>query len=152
MRTRLILLAAGLGVLLLSAGCSSLIFYATSLTGSETPPQPRLALTRDDVKAKLGKPLAVTPLPDGGQVATYEYRLRDRAAEGKALDTAAFHLFLWKELRELGVVISVLAEPVFTGMAIYNAANPSRGQVTFTVWPGRPIAGLRLASVVRPPG
>ncbi|SRR6266849_4709847 len=135
MRTRLILLAAGLGVLLLSAGCSSLIFYATSLTGSETPPQPRLALTRDDVKAKLGKPLAVTPLPDGGQVATYEYRLRDRAAEGKALDTAAFHLFLWKELRELGVVISVLAEPVFTGMAIYNAANPSRGQVTFTYGP-----------------
>ncbi len=64
MKTPLILLAAGLGVLLLSAGCSSLIYYATSRTGSETPPQPRLALTRDDVEAKLGKPVAVTPLPD----------------------------------------------------------------------------------------
>src|SRR6266852_3330521 len=107
MKTPLILLAAGLGVLLLSAGCSSLIYYATSRTGSETPPQPRLALTRDDVEAKLGKPVAVTPLPDGGQVATYEYRLRDWAAGDAAKATAAIHAFLWIEVPYLGPVISV---------------------------------------------
>lgn len=136
MRTKLVVLAAALGALLLGGGCSSLIYLATSKTGSETPPEVRSGLTSNDVTSKLGKPVAVRPLPDGGQVATYEYRLPDRGAVQKAKETAGIHLFLWGA--GLGA-LSVLAEPVLMGMAIHNAvinaATPSRGSVILTYGP-----------------
>src|SRR5215470_1071802 len=80
---RLALLAATFAVLVSSGGCSTAIYYAASRAGHETPPQPHLGLTREKVDVELGKPIAVTALPDRGQIATYRYRQRDlKAKEG----------------------------------------------------------------------
>jgi len=133
MAPRLALLAATFAVVVSSGGCSMAIYYAASRAGHETPPQPHLGLTRDKVDAELGTPIAVTSLPDGGQIATYRYRQRDsKAREG--MDTS-FGIHAAIGLLTYGqgwLVISPLVEPVLMGFAIYTAAHPPHGEVQFT--------------------
>ena len=133
MAPRLALLATTFAVLVSSGGCSTAIYYAASRAGHETPPQPPLGLTRDKVDAELGTPIAVTLLPDGGQIATYRYRQRDpKAREG--MDTS-FGIHAAIGLLTYGqgwLVISPLVEPVLMGFAIYTAAHPPHGEVQFT--------------------
>jgi len=145
---RLALLAATFAVLVSSGGCSTAIYYAASRAGRETPPQPRLGLTRDKVDAELGTSIAVTSLPDGGQIATYRYRQRDsKAREG--MDTSlGIHGAIGLLTHGYGwLVISPLVEPVLMGFAIHTAAHPPHGEVHLTFSPdgqlmdhGRPPA------------
>ena len=130
MRNRLVLAAAAIGLLCFGSGCSALILHVVS-KGGESPSQLSVGATRDDVEAKLGRPVTVRPLPDGGQVAIYEYRLPDP----KAQEMATRALGQWLPLCQ-GAPCGILTEPLFFfPYAIYKAATPPRGKVTFTYGP-----------------
>ena len=85
-----------------------------------------LGSTLDDVEAQLGKPVTVTPLPDGGLVAIYEYSLPDPGAEEAA--HLAFESF----------------ETIFVPYALYKAATAPLGEVTFTYDPDGRLLYLGL--------
>ena len=136
MAPRLALLAATFAVLISSVGCSTAIYYAASRAGHETPPQPHLGLTRDKVDAELRKPIAVTALPDGGQIATYRYRQRDPKAKEGVGTSVGIHAAIGYLTRGYGwLLISPLVEPVLMGFAIHTAAHPPHGEVRFTFSP-----------------
>jgi hypothetical protein len=136
MAPRFALLAATFAVLVSSGGCSTAIYYAASRAGHETPPQPSLRLTRDKVDAELGTPIALTPLPDGGQIATYKYRQRDLKAKEGVETSVKIHAAIGYLTRGYGwFLISPLVEPVLMGFAIHTAANPPRGEVQLTFGP-----------------
>jgi hypothetical protein len=142
MAPRAALLAAAFTVLISSGGCSTAIYYAASRAGHETPPEPRLSLTRDQVDAGLGTPSAVTPLPDGGHLATYKYRQRDPKAKEGVQTSAGIHAAIGFLTRGYGwFVISPLVEPVLMGMAIHRAANPPHGEALFTFSPDGQLMG-----------
>jgi len=133
---RLALLATTFAVLVCSGGCSTAIYYAASRAGHETPPQPHLGLTRDKVDAELGKPIAVTMLPDGGQIATYRYRQRDPKAKEGVGTSVGIHVAIGYLTKGYGwLLISPLVEPVLMGFAIHTAAHPPHGEVQFTFSP-----------------
>lgn len=128
------MLAATLGAGVTLAGCSPLIYYATSLRGSDTAPTPGLGLTRKDVEAKLGAPVSVTPLPDGGEVLTYEYRMKDQREMAKTL--LDIHAGLVQVFGPGGLLFSALLEPLFTGFAIRDAVRGApHEKVMFTFDP-----------------
>jgi len=123
-------------VLISSVGCSTAIYYAASRAGHETPPQPHLGLTRDKVDAELRKPIAVTALPDGGQIATYRYRQRDPKAKEGVGTSVGIHAAIGYLTRGYGwLLISPLVEPVLMGFAIHTAGHPPHGEVRFTFSP-----------------
>lgn len=132
MRNELILAAAAMGLLFFGSGCSALILHTVG-KGGESPSQLSVGATRDDVEAKLGRPVTVRPLPDGGQVAIYEYRLPDPKAQ-KMVEAA---LGQWiPNPYSGGAPPAILLEPLFFfPYAIYKAATPQREKVTFTYGP-----------------
>jgi len=125
MKRPVILAIAGMGLLFLCGGCSALILNDIS-QGDETPFEIPLGSTRDDVEAQLGKPVLVTPMPDGGLVAIYEHSLPVPGAE-KAADLTAGLFFLTLPLPAF--------ETIFVPYALYKAATAPRGEVTFTYGP-----------------
>lgn len=142
MRNKLILATAAVGLLCLGSGCSAVILHAVG-KGGESPPQLSVGATRDDVEAKLGRPVTVRPLPDGGQVAIYEYRLPDAKAQEMAKDA----LLQWLPACQ-GAPCGILTEPLFFfPYSIYKAATPPRAKVTFTYAPD----GRRLYKGSPPP-
>ncbi len=125
MKRPVILAIAGMGLLFLCGGCSVLILDDIS-KGDETPFEIPLGSTRDDVEAQLGKPVLVTPLPDGGLVAIYEYSLPVPGTE-KAAELAG-NLFI----RTMPLPIF---ETIFVPYALYKAATAPLGKVPFTYGP-----------------
>jgi hypothetical protein len=124
-----------------------MIYYAASRAGYETPPQPPLGLPRAQIDADLGKPILVTLLPDGGQVATYRYRARDPEAKEGVEGSLGVHYAIAYVTQGYGVLlISPLVEPVLIGMAIHQAVHPPYGEVQFTFGPDG-----RLLDYGRPP-
>jgi hypothetical protein len=139
---RLVLLAVALVVLVSSGGCSAVIYHVASRAGHETQPQPRLSLAREQLDRELGAPIAVTPLPDGGQLATYKYRQPDPKAAEMAKTSAEIHWGIGGFTQGMGwILISPLVELVLTPMAIHRAANPPRGEVQFTISPDGLLLG-----------
>lgn len=135
-------------VLVSSGGCSTVIYHAASRAGHATPPQPRLSLAREHLDKEFGAPIAVTPLPDGGQLATYKYRRPDPKAADMARTSGEIHLGIGYLTQGLGwVLISPVVELMLTPMAIHRAANPPRGEVLFTISPD----GLLLSYGGPPP-
>ena len=134
MKRQVNLAIAGMGLLFLCGGCSALILYDIS-QGDETPFQIPLGSTRDDVDAQLGKPVTVTPLPDGGLVAIYEHSLPVPGA-GKAAELAAGLFFYTLPLPAF--------ETIFVPYALYKAATAPQGKVTFTYGPDGRLLHLGL--------
>jgi len=130
-------------VLVSSGGCSAVIYYAAGRAGHATQPQPGLSLAREQLDKEFGAPIAVTPLPDGGQLATYKYRLPDHKAAEMAKTSVAIHWGIGEWTRGYGwFLISPLVELVLTPMAIYRAANPPGGEWQFTISPDGLLLGL----------
>ena len=142
MTPRLVLLAVALVVLVSSGGCSAVIYYAVSRAGHETEPQPGLGLAREQLDKEFGAPIAVTPLPDGGQLASYKYRRQDFKAAEMARTSVEIHWGIGMWTRGYGwFFISPLAEFVLTPMAIYRVANPPRGELQFIISPDGLLLG-----------
>ncbi len=142
-----ILATAAVGLLFFGEGCSALLLRAAS-QGDETPFQVALGSMRDDVEAKLGRPVTARPLPDGGQVAIYEYRLPDEGARKAA--ELALRLYLLPFAvggHPVGaLMLSTLSDSLFMPYALYKVATArvlrDRGRVTFTYGPdGRLLYG-----------
>ncbi len=131
MKRPVILAIAGMGLLFLCGGCSVLILEGIASQGDETPFHLSLGSTRDDVEAQLGKPVLVTPLPDGGLVAIYEHRLPDPGA-GEAADVIneIYGATIW------GFPYSLGLDTIFEPYEFYKASTgPYWGEVTFTYGP-----------------
>lgn len=145
---RLLLLAVALAGLISSGGCSLAISHMAARAGHETAPRPSLSLAREQLDGQLGAPIAVAPLPDGGQLATYRYRQHDPKAEQMARASAAIHVGIGYATQGYGwILLSPIAELVLTPLAIYHAATPPRGEVQFTISPDGLLLGYG-----RPPG
>ncbi len=129
MKRPVILAIAGMGLLFLCGGCSVLILDDIS-QGDETPFQIPLGSTRDDVEAQLGKPVTVTPLPDGGLVAIYEYSLHVPEAGKAAARIGDIYML---DIRLFPLALGL--ETIFVPYAIYKAATAPLGEVTFTYDP-----------------
>ncbi len=128
MKRPVILAIAGMGLLFLCGGCSVLILDEIASQGDETPFQIPLGSTRDDVDAQLGKPVKVTPLPDGGLVAIYEYSLPvNSGAADRILDIYMLDIRLFP--------LALGLETIFVPYALYKAATAPLGEVTFTYGP-----------------
>jgi len=136
MKRQVILAIAGMGLLFLCGGCSALILDDIS-QGDETPFQLPLGSNRDDVDAQLGKPVTVTPLPDGGLVAIYEYSLPvNSGAADRILDIYMLDIRLFP--------LALGLETIFVPYAIYKAATAPLGEVTFTYGPDGRLLYLGL--------
>ena len=127
MKNELILATAAMGLLFFGAGCSAMILHAAR-KGDEVPYKLPVGSRRDEVEAKLGKPITERPLPDGGQVAIYEYRL-GASVDPKTLEGAV--LMWFPTPYPLGLVV----EPFLLPYAIYKAATRPKGEVPFTYGP-----------------
>ena len=125
MKNELILATAAMGLLFFGGGCSAMILAAASKGDAS----PSVGSRRDDVEAKLGKPITVRPLPDGGQVAIYEYRL------GASVDPKAQELTIQMWVPGFGFPYGLVLEPFFLPYAIYKAATRPEGKATFTYGP-----------------
>ncbi len=123
-----ILAAAAIGFLLGGEGCSSVIAAGGyfGVDPSRLRQELPVGSTREEVEAKLGKPVASRALRDGGRVDTYEYRVRDPQGLAKAIIFAELNvLFSWS----LGA-----AEFFFLPYAIATVMK-SRGQEILTYGP-----------------
>ena len=139
---RVAIAAAALGTVVLSGGCSAVIYHVAGQAGYGTEPRPPLSLARKQLDGKFGAPTAVTRLPDGGQVATYTYRQPDPRATAMAKTSAEVHMAIGGLTQGMGwILISPVAELVLTPMAIHRAVNPPRGEVQFTLSPDGLLIG-----------
>ncbi len=145
MKRQVILAIAGMGLLFLCGGCSVLILDDLSQR-DETPFIP-LGSTRDDVEAQLGKPVTVTPLPDGYLVAIYEYSLPVPGAMKAADVIGGIYVGLIR-----GFPLSLGLETIFVPYALYKAATAPLGEVTFTYGPDGRLLYLGLPPYYGPGG
>ncbi len=135
MRQRLALALAALGVLTFGGGCSAVIAVAPTRLGRDTPPEYAFRTAREHIEGKLGKTLELMALPDGGHVAMYQYRMRERRISdvGRGVMMAELASFF------LQPQLWLLLQPVFistaAGAAIYQVVHPHYGTVTFTFGP-----------------
>ena len=138
MTQRLVFALAALGVLMFGGGCSAVIAWVPTTLGHDAPPEYAFRTAHEQVEAKLGKPLEVTALPDGGQVAMYQYRMREREISDLGKDVIMAEvasLFV----PQAGGLLWLVLQPAFistaAGAAIYQVAHPQYGTVTFTFGP-----------------
>ncbi len=137
MKRPVILAIAGMGLLFLCGGCSVLIL--DDISQGDEPFEIPLGSTRDDVEAQLGKPVTVTPLPDGYLVAIYEYSLPVPGAMKAADVIGGIYVGLFR-----GFPLSLGLETIFVPYAIYKAATAPLGEVTFTYGPDGRLLYLGL--------
>ncbi len=128
MKRPVILAIAGMGLLFLCGGCSLLILEDIARQGDETPFQIPLGSNRDDVDAQLGKPVLVTPMPDGGLVAIYEYSLPVNSGATDGI------MNIYGAAAQ-GFPLTLGLETIFVPYALYKAATAPLGEVTFTYGP-----------------
>ncbi|TMQ20477.1 MAG: hypothetical protein E6K82_17440 [Candidatus Rokuibacteriota bacterium] len=123
-----------LSLLVLGAGCSTLIVAASTTLGQDTPVYPSYTARRL-VEDKLGKPVAVTPLPDGGVVATYRYRARVAEPNAVGRGTVSAELAAMRLDPRIWLLLQPLLIPTATGAAIYAVFDPQYQRVTFGFGP-----------------
>jgi len=135
---RSIFAVASFAMIALTSGCATLIAKApTYMLGRDTAPDYPFRTARARVDAQLGPPIETTRLPDGGHVAVYKYRARNR--EPNAVGKVVTEIERWFGPQLLvhpgGWGIDLLLIPIATGAAIYDVAIPPQGTVTFTYSP-----------------
>ena len=76
---RLWLLAGGIGTLLTTTGCGAAILARYDAVAIDAPAEGIFPAgsSRQEIEARLGKPDASKPLPDGSRADTYTYTLRN---------------------------------------------------------------------------
>jgi hypothetical protein len=119
-------------ILLLVTGCSSLIVMTSTLPGQERPSYAAYT-ARQRVESRLGMPVATRALPDGGAVATYQYRVRRPPnAVGEFVMKADMALLqdprVWLLMQPLLITTA-------TAAAIYAAFDAHHDTVTFGFGP-----------------
>jgi len=139
MTQRLVFALAALGVLMFGGGCAAVIAWVPTTLGHDAPPEYAFRTAHEQVEAKLGKPLEVTALPDGGLVAMYQYRMRERQISDLGKDVITAEVASLFVPPGFGPPLWLVLQPAFistaAGAAIYQVAHPQYGTVTFTFGP-----------------
>jgi hypothetical protein len=139
---RSIFAVASFAMIALTSGCATLIVKAPTMLGRDTAPHYPFRTARAHVDAQLGPPSDTTRLPDGGHVAAYKYRARNREPNAVGKVVMEIELLALRSGAGMGQAagygflgLEVLLIPIATGAAIYAVATPSQGTVTFTYSP-----------------
>ena len=131
---RSIFAVASFAMITLTSGCATLIVNVPTMLGRDTAPDYPFRTARAHVDAQLGPPSETTRLPDGGHVAVYKYRARNREPNAVGKVVMEIQRESLRDPRAL-LGIDLLLIPISTCAAIYAVATPSQGTVTFTYSP-----------------
>ena len=122
---RLILLMGAIGLVFATAGCGAAILAYQDAVGFDRPASSVFALgsTRQEVEARIGKPESSRALPDGSQLDSYAYTIRNPE---------------WRKMKwmfAVGTVITIgFVEAVWVPWAAYEVWR-ARHTATFTYGP-----------------
>jgi hypothetical protein len=123
-----------LAALWLATGCSTLIVAASTTVGQDRPSYPSYT-ARQVVERRLGPAVASRPLPDGGVVATYRYRVREPEPNAVGKFVAEAELDLVRADARLWLLLQPLLIPTATGAALYAVFDARHDTVTFGFGP-----------------